>query len=292
MTLKHTKTIYLMCSLSICKLFGRIQDSYYSSVLSQIHHTLLSFISPMSNGQQANYLVAKPNEEQTKKIQEAIKLTNAICAKEGLPALKYDESLSAYAQMRATELAQNFSHIRPNVEQAYGYIYGSKAWTLENIVVGVSTASGAIKLWENSQGYRWAMTNKSNKTIGIGLVYIPNSKYGYYWVQMFGYEGALAPFTFNNTKPLQQVIVNGVTLTIPQKQGVWQTIQENGYTAEVNGYKVCVLEWLRNHTRDVNVFYQALQTHERAMPTTGSRISRTSSHDAKWSNEYECQCEF
>lgn len=233
--------------------------------------TPMNFVSPLSNGQQIGYLVNRPVGEQAQKIQQAINYTNQLRAEAKLPPLKVDEALSAYAQVRASEIEKVFAHKRPD-----GTGIGNLG---ENIAGGYATASQTVlEQWKNSSGHYRNMLDSRYTKIGIGMVYIPNSKYGYYWVQIFGWDDSTSPepyaFTSNshvNSKPLQQIIVNGVTLNIPQQQGAWQTIQEKGYTAEVNGYQSMRFGAVkRNNTHDVSVFYQGLQTHEQAMPTTGT----------------------
>jgi len=39
--------------------------------------------------------------------------------------------------------------------------------------------------WMNSPGHRSNILNAGFKRLGVGYVYIPNSEYGYYWVQIF-----------------------------------------------------------------------------------------------------------
>lgn len=58
--------------------------------------------------------VDKPDEQTQREILRAIDKTNELRAERGLPALRYDENLSAYAQFRASEIVQKFSHERPN----------------------------------------------------------------------------------------------------------------------------------------------------------------------------------
>lgn len=67
---------------------------------------------------------------------------------------------------------------------ASGYSYNT--YKGENIAAGYSTAAGVFIGWKNSPGHNANMLNANFKVIGISLVYVAGSPYGYYWTTDFG----------------------------------------------------------------------------------------------------------
>lgn len=127
------------------------------------------------------------------KITKMIELTNAERAKKGVAPVTLDEGLTAAAMVRARESASSFSHTRPNKQQWYTVLDNfNLTWmsAAENIAGGNAAAGGsspemAMDLWVNSSGHYGNMINAEYSKIGVGCIYIPNSTYGYYWVQIF-----------------------------------------------------------------------------------------------------------
>lgn len=126
-------------------------------------------------------------------ITKMIELTNTERTKKGIAPLKFDEGLTAAAMVRARESASSFSHTRPNKESFYTVLDDfNLTWmsAAENIAAGNAAAGGsspemAMDLWINSSGHYKNMINGEYSKIGVGCIYIPNSTYGYYWVQLF-----------------------------------------------------------------------------------------------------------
>jgi len=67
---------------------------------------------------------------------------------------------------------------------ASGYNYNT--YKAENIAAGYSTAAGVFAGWKSSDGHNRNMLNPNYKVIGVGLVHVPGSPYGYYWTTDFG----------------------------------------------------------------------------------------------------------
>lgn len=126
-------------------------------------------------------------------ITKMIEMTNAERAKKGIAPLKFDEGLTAAAMVRARESSSSFSHTRPNKRSFYTVLDDfNLTWmsAAENIAAGNAAAGGsspqmAMDLWKNSAGHYEKMIDDEYTKIGIGCIYIPNSTYGYYWVQLF-----------------------------------------------------------------------------------------------------------
>ncbi|MBR6026865.1 MAG: CAP domain-containing protein [Neisseriaceae bacterium] len=109
---------------------------------------------------------------------------NAMRQAQGLNSLIRNESLDAYAMMRANELAQNFSHTRPNGKDALSYIR-NHSYTAENIAqTNNLSADEVLKQWQNSPSHLNNMMHRQIQSVGLG-VYVDSSG-RVYWVQIFG----------------------------------------------------------------------------------------------------------
>ena len=115
-------------------------------------------------------------------------LVNKERAKEGLPALKMDASVSKAALVRAKETELSFSHTRPDgrgfntalTEQGVKFRGAG-----ENIAWGQKSPEEVMKGWMNSPGHRANIMNSKYTTIGVG--YYQNAKGTNYWTQLFTY---------------------------------------------------------------------------------------------------------
>lgn len=223
-----------------------------------------AFHAPLSDRTPLNIThVVRPTGDIAKEIQKVFESTNKLRAERGLKPLKLDEGLSAYAQVRASELEISYEHRRLSGEGIGRFG--------ENIHRGwhVKSADEVMKDWKNSSGHYENMLRPYDK-IGIGFVYVPNSKTIYHWVQIFGYENTTAPYEFidanqPNSKPLEQVVIGNTTIPINlATQGQWQSLNNQGW---INGY---------THSRfglvNQNLFYQGNQTADTAMPKTGTAV--------------------
>lgn len=118
-------------------------------------------------------------------IQQVLSLVNQQRAANGLTALVLDDTVSAAAQIRAEECAQNFSHTRPNGTPCFtalktlGVTYSSAA---ENIAYGQTTPQEVVTAWMNSDGHRKNILNSKYTKIGIGYATINGTPY---WSQFF-----------------------------------------------------------------------------------------------------------
>lgn len=126
---------------------------------------------------------------------ELVKIINEARVSKGLKPLVYDENLANAARYHAYDMASQAyfdhdSHDRVNnqLQKVAGTFdriktfYTESFVNSENIAAGSATAQGTYKQWYNSPGHNQNMFNASSKKVGIGLVYLPNSTYGYYWV--------------------------------------------------------------------------------------------------------------
>jgi len=110
---------------------------------------------------------------------ELIRLVNVERERAGLAPYTTNQDLMRFSQIRAQELATQFSHTRPNGLNA-GY---------EVIHAGSTSPEGAMRAWMNSSGHRAAILNDWRTNIGVG-VYITQDR-GIQW-QMYFYGDDLS----------------------------------------------------------------------------------------------------
>ena len=120
---------------------------------------------------------------------EVLRLVNAERAKRGISPMELANytALSA-AQLRAQELAEVFSHTRPNgsdcfsvLDEAgvsYGYAGENIAWGYNSL----STPAEVVEEWMNSPGHRANILTPEFTKLAVGY-YCEGSDY--YWVQIF-----------------------------------------------------------------------------------------------------------
>lgn len=143
--------------------------------------------SQFEDGKKA-YIKGTPTANYSTQAQEVLAQCNAQQQANGIAALSLDPELTKAANIRAQEIATLFSHTRPDGRKCFtvldqiGYSYWSAG---ENIAAGYGNSSAVMNGWMNSPGHRSNILNAGFKRLGVGYVYIPNSEYGYYWVQIF-----------------------------------------------------------------------------------------------------------
>lgn len=64
--------------------------------------------------------------------------------------------------------------------------YNFNTYKGENIAAGYSTAAAVFNGWKNSSGHNANMLNANYKVLGVSLVYVSGSPYGFYWTTDFG----------------------------------------------------------------------------------------------------------
>ncbi len=120
--------------------------------------------------------------------QEVIDLVNKERASAGLGALTENAALMDMTAVRAGELAQKFSHTRPDgttcftVTGELGYSLDAAGSMGENIAFGQTSPTQVMNSWMNSSGHRSNILGEDYNYIGVG-VYCDGSTL--YWVQMF-----------------------------------------------------------------------------------------------------------
>ena len=126
--------------------------------------------------------------QDTTYVEQVVKLVNEERKKAGLSELTLDKSIEAAAHIRAKEIEQLFSHIRPNgsafatVLKEQGISYTGAG---ENIAWGQATPEEVMRAWMNSDGHRANILNSKFTKIGVG--FYQNSKGVKHWTQLFTY---------------------------------------------------------------------------------------------------------
>ena len=128
--------------------------------------------------------------EESGGVQEAAaavtSLVNAARQDAGLSELELDADLCAAAQARAQEIAQSFSHTRPDgsscftILEEFGISYRAAG---ENIAMGQRTPEEVMDGWMNSSGHRANILNGTFTSIGVG--YYVDGAGAAHWVQIF-----------------------------------------------------------------------------------------------------------
>jgi uncharacterized YkwD family protein len=117
--------------------------------------------------------------------QKVVELTNQERAKNGLPALQVDLTLSKMAHEKSRDMSANgyFSHTSPTYGSPFDMMkkYGiSYRYAGENIAMGQRTPEEVVKAWMNSEGHRKNILSPNFNMIGVGYM-----AQGNYWTQEF-----------------------------------------------------------------------------------------------------------
>lgn len=141
-------------------------DKYYVAVT----------VGDKSSGGKA---VKKSTVSQDKYADEIIKLINEERESAGLPTLKKSSTLTESATVRSEEIADNFSHIRPDGTDCYSAVK-EKGYKGENIAMGYSTPEEAMEGWTHSPGHMDNILDPGFSKIGVAFNKDANT-----WVTVF-----------------------------------------------------------------------------------------------------------
>ena len=113
---------------------------------------------------------------------QALRFTNEERRKHGLRPLIPSNRLLGSARIRAAEITQSFSHVRPDGQDCFsldpGFFVG------ENIAWGQVSAREVVTDWMNSPSHRENILCETFERCAIGCYY--NEADGiYYWAQLF-----------------------------------------------------------------------------------------------------------
>lgn len=126
---------------------------------------------------------AAPNDTDVYAIgQYMTTLINRERAAEGLPPVEHRVDLQAYADLRAAEIRELFSHTRPNGKDCFSVFEDRHFLAMgENIAMGQQTVVEVMEDWMNSPGHRANILSADFNGVAIGFD-------EYHWVQLFVYE--------------------------------------------------------------------------------------------------------
>lgn len=137
-------------------------------------------------------VLAKSEDEDVEKdysnyARECFDLINEKRKANGVDELEWNDSIAEACDVRAHELAEKFSHLRPDGTLGIA-IYDDIGLDCEaegeNIVSGRNTPKGAVAAWMNSAGHKKVLLNKKFTDSAIGFYY-DEDKNQCYWVQLF-----------------------------------------------------------------------------------------------------------
>ena len=117
---------------------------------------------------------------------EVVTIVNKERKAAGASSLSSDAELNKAAAIRAKELAQLFSHTRPDGRDCFT-IFDDCSIRVgaagENIAYGAPSAASVMELWMNSPGHKSNILSSYFTKIGVGLYIDGNGTC--YWVQLF-----------------------------------------------------------------------------------------------------------
>lgn len=176
--------------------------------------------------------VSYDNSELAEYAEQVAVLVNKERNTYGLQPVKISPILSEAANIRASELKENFSHTRPNGTSCFTAMseleieYRAAA---ENIAYGQKNPESVMNAWMNSSGHRANILNEKMEYIGVGVVYQDGV---YYWSQFFAASNSLSngaylpgenedtvtPSFTITTQPLTTTQINTTTKPITTNQ--------------------------------------------------------------------------
>lgn len=119
------------------------------------------------------------------KSSDVLDLVNGERKAAGLKTVKLNDDLNRVAELRAAEIAEKWSHTRPNGEAwktAFSEEGVSASYRGENLAKGQYSADKVVDDWMDSEGHRANILNKKFTKMGVASVVIDGVTY---WVQVF-----------------------------------------------------------------------------------------------------------
>lgn len=184
------------CTLHICGVCG---DEYKDGEVSALDHDWGEwsvYRSPTASAEgERRRVCSRCGETQSETVERlsseqnyadrVAELVNAERAKYGLAPLSVRSDLAEYAQLRSTEIINNFEHKRPDGSSPLGYVLGLSGIRSagENIAWGQTSPEAVMNAWMNSEGHRNNILASKYTTIGVGCC---KSGGTFYWTQIFG----------------------------------------------------------------------------------------------------------
>lgn len=150
---------------------------------------LSAVISPLTfSGKtvtQTAYAASYDSEQLREYAYQVAAIVNRERAANGLKLLKYSDTLSDAAIVRANEIQTYFSHNRPDGTSCFTAVTDMGIryrYIGENIAYGQKSPEDVMNAWMNSYGHRANILSENFDYIGIGVTYRNGT---YYWTQFF-----------------------------------------------------------------------------------------------------------
>ncbi len=126
-----------------------------------------------------------PQAETNEFEQEVLRLINKVREDNGLTPFGTSSNLNYYADIRADDLQELYSHDRPNGDTFYSIFTETEGNNTygENIAEGQSTPEEVVNDWMNSQGHKDNILNPNFDEMAVGIS--TNSEGRISWVQLF-----------------------------------------------------------------------------------------------------------
>jgi len=122
--------------------------------------------------------------------QDVLDLVNQEREKAGLQPLRLDEELNGYAERRAQEVTQYFSHQRPDGSDFNTLVPAAQARKYaclgENLQCGANSPVTVVANWMLSPTHRENILYPDYNVMGLAYVYKADDNSHHYWVQWFG----------------------------------------------------------------------------------------------------------
>lgn len=143
----------------------------------------------------AESVAASPYDAEERQFLELI---NAYRQGNGLGTLVLSDTLSVAAERHSQDMARHGFFAHDTVASSF-YPAGSEPWDRmsaegydydtfkgENLAAGYETAEESFEGWRSSPGHNAAMLDGNYKVMGVARVFVPGSRYGWYWTTDFG----------------------------------------------------------------------------------------------------------
>ncbi len=134
---------------------------------------------------QTAYAASYDSEQLQDYAYQVAAIVNRERAVNGLKLLKYSDTLSDAAIVRANEIQTYFSHNRPDGTSCFTAVTNMGIryrYIGENIAYGQKSPEDVMNAWMNSSGHRANILSENFDYIGIGVTYKNGT---YYWTQFF-----------------------------------------------------------------------------------------------------------
>lgn len=150
---------------------------------------ILQYYARQSAGLQPDWkelTMSATEKEAWTRSKAVLELMNQQRANNGLQTLTTNDLLYQAATVRAKELEQSFSHIRPDGTDPFTVLdtYDISYYTAgENIAKGYATPESVMNAWMNSDGHRANILDSDFQSADIGVYQGANGTY--YWSIFF-----------------------------------------------------------------------------------------------------------